>query len=204
MHQPKTLLFFALKTLLLLPLSFGAWYFFSLLLSVPVMHGLEWILGSFWGEWLQGVSRAGYQLNVLLTIPIAQNEASLALELNPLSYGYGLPFFVALVFAAPGEFETKVGQILLAWGLVLLPVQWLGLTILSLKTLVFDIHPAIAALIAPEPWQQEAIAIGYQFSSLVLPALSPLLVWVYFYRDFLQDLLPENHALQSNKDVDNS
>ena len=168
---------------------FAAWYFFALLLTVPVEHILSWILTSYWGEWINGLERHGYilEVNTYISVP----TGLLSFELNALSYSYGLPLLWALIFASPSQIETKFIQAILGWALVLLPIQVLGLSILSLKTLVFHTTPLLLQTLASAPWQQESLALLYQFTTLILPSVSPILIWLLLYRDFVADILPQ-------------
>lgn len=166
---------------------FAAWYFFSLLLTVPVMYLLDWLLQLSLGKWIVGIEPHAYRLEIITNIAAPNQPAGsvLSFELNSLSYGYGLPFLLALIFASPSPIERKFSQALLSWALVLLPLQVLGLAILSLKTLAFHSTAALTQILATQAWQQTLIALAYQFSSLVLPALSPLLLWLFLYPDVL-------------------
>ena len=40
-------------------------------------------------------------------------------------------------------------------------------------------------------WQMEAIALGYQFGSLLLPTLAPIALWFWFDRAFFAAVIVE-------------
>ena len=57
-----------------------------------------------------------------------------------------------------------------------------------LKTLAFDLAAAGGSAFAWSGGAREAIALGYQLGSLVLPGVVALMLWGYFNRRFVLGL----------------
>ena len=69
---------------------------------------------------------------------------------NPLLYGYGVPFLAALTFSSAGNWEKKLGVFFKGYVSVLLPIQILSSWISLWKTLIFDFNaPSFFAPVAP-------------------------------------------------------
>lgn len=100
--------------------------------------------------------------------------ADLVVEANPARYGYSLPIFLALVLGARSRgwaWRAVVGAV------VLLPFQAFSLTFGILRDIAVQAAGGAAALGVAQ-WQVEAIVLGYQFGVLVVPTLSPIIVWL--------------------------
>lgn len=94
--------------------------------------------------------------------------------MNPLKYTYGLPFFLALLFAS-----LPLG---IAWkaplgGTVVLIFASFGVACDLLVQAASAAGPDGAPLFAFAPWQREAIAIGYQLGALIFPTVVPAVLW---------------------------
>ena len=77
------------------------------------------------------------------------------------------------------------------FGLALLfPLQAWGIGFDILKTLAFDLGPEIRGRLDLAPWALEATALGYQFGTLVLPAVAPVALWLGQHRIFVASLAP--------------
>jgi hypothetical protein len=57
-----------------------------------------------------------------------------------------------------------------------------------LKTLAFDLAAAPGNTLASSPAAREAIALGYQLGSLVVPGVAGLVVWAALNRAFAAEL----------------
>ncbi|HXZ49787.1 MAG TPA: exosortase H-associated membrane protein [Usitatibacter sp.] len=102
--------------------------------------------------------------------------AAVALEAraNPMQFTCSIPFFLALVLATslrPAWRRTVMGA-----GVLLL---------LASAGLYFDVHlqlaqvpgPGGGPLFATGPLAREAIALGFQLSTLLVPVLAPIVLW---------------------------
>lgn len=76
-------------------------------------------------------------------------------------------------------------------GVLLLPVPAWGLACEALKVLVFQMDPAVAEQMGTTPLTRELLALAYQLGYLILPAVTPILIWAALHRDCLGEWLPQ-------------
>jgi hypothetical protein len=174
---------FALRTFAWLPPCFLAWH-----LAAPFQAQLAgWLaqgmLAAFQAGLVDSVERAGSILTFVIGVESTPASASvLAAEINAALYMYGTPLFAALMLASRG------GLVKLAWGIVaLLPLQAGGIALDFLAQLVRQ-GSAIAGSAGLLGWRAEAVALAYQFGSLVLPGLAPIALWIALDRTFIERL----------------
>ena len=195
MHN-KPLKAFLLRTLLWFPIAFFVWFYFASLLTLPLAAMVRPIILGLFPEWIEAIEQQSYLLDVVtrfappasIIVPPGQ-EPIVILTINPLIYGYSLPFFAALTLAAPSEGMDKSIKILLGV-VLLLPVQTWGVVFDIIKTLSFDLGATVATKLGIQGWRLEAVALGYQFGYLILPAISPLIIWIAMHRRFVANLVP--------------
>ncbi|HPY40870.1 MAG TPA: hypothetical protein PLM98_10140, partial [Thiolinea sp.] len=60
-----------------------------------------------------------------------------------------------------------------------------------LKLLTFDVGLAFQQQQNLSAWVLDFIALGYQTGTLILPMITPLVIWVALNRDFLMKLAPQ-------------
>ena len=100
---------FLLRVLLWLPVCFGAWYFLSVLFTVPLALTVDALMGWVFPDLLEHVTQKGNELTVITRAVVSVQAESgartgdILLELNPLKYGYSMPLYTALVLAVSGE-----------------------------------------------------------------------------------------------------
>ncbi len=119
-------------------------------------------------------------MTTLQVNPAAGQIGVLVPEVNPLVYTYGLAFFLALMLAARARWWTIPAGMAL-----LLPFQGWGIAFDLLAQVGIKLGPAVAAQAGLGGWRVEAIAIGYQIGTLILPSLVPVVLWVTFKRPFI-------------------
>jgi len=185
---------FALKVFLWLPLCFGAWYFASILLAVPLASVLDALMTWIFPDLVQAVMRKGNALLVVLRteaigaeLNAATSVPAVAYPINPLIYGYSVPLYSALVLAAPGEDAEKMGRWILGM-LILFLAQVFGLATEILKDLTFGIEAARAQL-GLSSFGNDVLALAYQVGYLILPPVTPLVVWASQFRRQLADFV---------------
>lgn len=190
MRQPleeETLSFsikrFVVTLFLLMAVSFSLWWSISADLVSPVIsladslldvllphsfhelkqQGADGLVFSTWGE-------VGGQL-----VPARQAGHYLAFQFNTQILSFSLPFFCALTLAMPGAFQF--GKLLFGIA-VLYIILLLGVVVLSIKTLMIGIGP-VAFKEGVDTWFLNINVIGllYQFNTLILPVLAPVLLW---------------------------
>jgi len=186
---------FFLRVLLWLPLAFGGWFLFAILMATPVAWLSELALPALFPDLFAGVERHGYLLDIVTRIsPPAEysqgRAGELAFGVNPMIYGYGIPLFTALVLATAEEDGFRHGWIWIGGMVVLVLVQGFGVTLEALKVVLFGLGPAASGQAGFSPWQRELVALGYQLGTLVLPAMTPVALWLGSYRRFVVRLAP--------------
>lgn len=201
---------FGLKAVLWLPLSFVVWFRFGAVLVWLPMLLAKTVLVRHWdrlfsnlvlgGELLDDsgrvVLRADYLLSlsthVTVRVPAGPSGGGgigvLEPTLNPMVYAYSLPLFVGLAMATPLSTRRRIAQIGIA--LVLIGIgQAFGIVAESLKTLAFDAGMEGAGAIAAAGLSANAIALAYQFATLILPAVVPVALWIGLNRAFIEQLV---------------
>ncbi len=177
---------FVLRTFLWLPPCFAVWYLGAQYLA-PFFGALARLLVELFKSGLvSALERQGLDLVFVTTIevhPAPGQIAVLLVEVNPLLYTYGLPFFVALMLAARAKWWK-----ILAGAAVLLPFQAWG-TAFDFLAQIVRTGADVSAQAGLLGWRAEAIALAYQIGSLIFPALVPVALWVAFNRPLFGDLM---------------
>jgi hypothetical protein len=141
------------------------------------------------------ISRYGENDGELMSAAVAGNQ--LGFPINTRTLSYSIPFFAALHFATP----MRSGWDRFAWSLLLL---WLLLAIGLVSTVLKDMMLSLGALFMENGRVPPAdlIALAYQFSTLMVPPLAPVILWAYSAKDsptFLS-LLPDTLRSESTGD----
>jgi hypothetical protein len=194
-RSPVTLFF--VKVLLWLPVIFAAWYFMAIVATWPVTYLVKTALMWLFPDVISLIKQSGYMVEAAAyytaqnaTAAVPQGvTAELVFEVNALSYGYCVPLYTALILATPSEegekwFRWVFGMLILQFS------QAWGVSFDILKSLLFNVGPEVAQAFAFSQWQLEAVALGYQFGYLVVPAVTPVVVWMAFHSDYLKTLAP--------------
>lgn len=191
---------FLLKTLIWLPLSFVFWYQAANLLSLPLTTISKFVLQQSTTHLLTDVELGDHKLTFVTPfeaeVPAAQAQQGkglIVVEINPLIYGYSLPLLIALLFAAEG-LSVSLSKLLIAYA-ALLPFQAWGVSFEFLKTIAFDLGPAVTTQVNFPPWAREGIALGYQLGYLILPPISTAVLWIAMNRNFLNKLLDRSQPV---------
>jgi hypothetical protein len=184
------------RVLLWLPLAFFVWYQAGPVFTWPAASLAHVSMTTIFPEWVATIEQFGRVLDVVTRFPpqgIAGDSAGpgavLAFEVNPLLYGYSLPLLAALVLAAPGSGRQRLMKLAIGW-LILIPFQTWGVCLDILKTLAFDLGPEVSAKVAMTRLERETVALGYQFGTLIFPAVTPVVAWMAMHRNYLWSILP--------------
>ncbi|KRB27110.1 exosortase H-associated membrane protein [Acidovorax sp. Root70] len=168
----------------------AAWSVVSAWTSYPVGVLSHMALEQGAPMWVRQVrlSPGAMEVDTAISVPVAQaggRRGEVSIEVRPAHYAYGLPIFLALVLAARGK-----GRLTRAVGgyVLLLPFQAFSLTMSALMQMVLAAQTDIRLLRIAQ-WQMEAIIYGYQWGSLVVPTLAPILLWLWMDRQFVSDVL---------------
>ncbi|MEM1402371.1 MAG: exosortase H-associated membrane protein [Pseudomonadota bacterium] len=181
----KTLRSFILHVLALLPLSFLLWYAISDYVAAPAYL----LSGVILNVWLPDVVDEVTLRNGTMMVSTLFGEVNGAfidayIAGNQLAYpvdtrlqSYAIPFYVALHFAM----RPKQGLSRLAWPLMILwLVLGLGLVATSAKNFMLGLGTTFLDLSAVPT--ADAIALAYQFFTIMAPALLPVVIWIYTFR----------------------
>lgn len=173
---------FFLRTILWLLVNLIVWLALSPWLVLPIGWGAAEVM-KFFFPWASG----GYQFHgevidlfTSLKIPdplgaVAGRVALASPEANYKLYGFSLPLFLALIFATrPHNFQQKVAIGLL----VLLPFQVFGIVFSWLKQIAIDLNDVLVMQTGFDFFDRQVIALMYQLSSLLLPTLIPIILWL--------------------------
>lgn len=183
---------FVLRTFLWLPPCFAGWY-----LGAPYHTDVagplaRLLVDLFADHTVTALERSGVDVVFVTNLevhPAAGVTAMLLPEVDPLIYTYGLALFLALMLAARARWWK-----ILAGAAVLLPFQSWGIAFDFLSQVGIRLGPEVAAQAGLVGWRREAIALGYQIGSLILPSLAPVVLWGVACRAFIETALSRPDA----------
>ncbi len=191
----KPVYIFFLEVLLWLPFMFLLWYGAAAWLTVPLTLLMRASLLLLFADWFAWVAQVGYLLDIttrFTTVSAAGVSGGvLVFTLNPLIFSYSLPFFAALSLASPAPFAIRIKRILAVWVFALLPVQVFSLCVSLCKSLLFDTAVVASGQLFVPSWGYEVVALSFQFVTLILPSVLPIMLWVWLYRAYLQQIAPQ-------------
>ncbi|TCO75744.1 exosortase H-associated membrane protein [Chromatocurvus halotolerans] len=171
--------FFGL-VLLLMPVTFVAWYALGSLLAAPAVWLSSIVLGNWFPELIASVTLQDTQMMVMATLgevdgrflPADEAGYQLGLPVDTRVLTYSIPFYAALHFATPmpGSWERFARALLVLWLLVIF-----GLISTTLKNFMLTFGERLLAL--PQAPPADMIALVYQFNTLIVPPLAPIMLW---------------------------
>lgn len=181
--------------LLLLPVTFVAWYALGSVLAAPAVWLSSLILVNWFPEMIDTVYLQETQMMVMTTLgevdgvllPAEEAGYQLGLPMDTRVVSYSVPFYAALHFATPlpAAWERFARALIVLWILIIV-----GLVATTLKNLMLTFGVQFIAL--PQTPPADVIALAYQFSTLIVPPLAPVLLWGLAVRDapIMQRLFP--------------
>lgn len=172
---------FALRALVGVVVLTLLWTWVSQWLGWPVGAISGWLLEKFARGWVQFTQiSAAYQLEVHTSLNVINaqtgwKKAEVILDINPARYAYSFPVLVALLLAmrGPGRVLRIVGGYFL-----LLPLQVFSTVAMSLIQMCMSVGMDLTVLDIAA-WQLEVLAYGYQLGVLMVPVLSPFMLWLW-------------------------
>ena len=182
----RFLLFSILWLIVLLPL----WYVLARWFAAPAV----WLAGTVMKAsfaWVDGWHQEGVKavLHTLVQVRMKGPQGDVLGELAPEAsyptYGYGLVLLWAMLLASRTERWWLKG---LLGTLILIPVQAWGISFQWLRDVVLLSGPYGAAYLKYSPLAANAVAYGYQFGFLMLPPVTPILLWLAFNKRFVAAL----------------
>jgi hypothetical protein len=183
---------FVLAAMLWLPAAFFLWFLLAGPVVWPVARLADLLLPQLLPDAIASVMLHGAELEIETRLfteagPGGQ-QGILVFDVRPLIYAWCLPLFLGLSMATPLEGRQRLLQLLIGLPVLWLIVTW-GAVFDVLKLLAFDAGPLGAAALVAEGISVEFVALGYQFGYLILPAVTPVSLWVVMNRRFLEDLV---------------
>ncbi|MEE4278186.1 MAG: exosortase H-associated membrane protein [Halieaceae bacterium] len=184
--ERRPLLRFVLSVAALLPAMFGIWYAAGAALSAPAALLAESVLQLWIPEFVAQFQRNGAVLTVVSSygeaagafFPAEEVGNRIGFSVNTRILSYSMPFFAALYFSTP----LRGGLDRFAWGFITL---WLLLAVGIVATVLKDFMLTMGAAFLDNASVPTAdiIALAYQFSTLMVPPLAPVLLWAYAASD---------------------
>ena len=184
-----------ISAILYLPISFFVWFYASTLLVVPVKYLLQMIVTLWQPELFNAVTQHQYLLSIeTLIFPsesfTGQGDklAVLDVSVNPMLYGYGLAVISGLVLSVPGlKWSKVIFQIVLGYFVVVL-VQTFGSFWEMIKHLIFEAGPDTTQAILDTGLTPNLVALMYQLSYLIIPAVVPVAYWIIMNSVFIGEI----------------
>ncbi len=168
------------RALLWFPLCLAAWYFAAGAFGWPPARIAAPAIGAVAGKVTQveaGKRTVTYVVEVEGPYrPGGSPRAEARVDVPAATYTFGVAIFTALALAARGWRQPARIAIGLA---ILLPLPAFGIAFDALRQL--GVAPQLASLLAWGPATREAIALGYQVGSLLMPTLGPIAAWLVLF-----------------------
>lgn len=184
---------FLLKILIWLPITFIAWYFITPVLIYIIAFLSKAILSFVASSSVVDVDPVGHVLHIVTpfasSAPTEENQGQLVFVINAMKYGYGIALFIAMLLATPDKINNKLQNIYIGV-LILILVQTWGVTFDTLQTLLFKFGREIGETLNTTAFTREVIALCYQLGYLILPAVTPILLWFTMYQEHLAKIAP--------------
>lgn len=193
---------FIVKVILLLPLCYWGWYSAADFLSWIAARTAEQLLTATSANLVYGFEWHEKDLLVVSKIMMPQPSypvghlEPMTFAVHPLNFNYGLPLCVALILASPGGLLVACRNILIAV-IILLLVQIWGIYFDVLRNLFIDIPMQLGERVNLPKVQLYLIAMGFQFGSMVFPAVTPLVIWGVLYQTFIVSVAPALRKVSS-------
>ncbi len=193
--QNNSLKGFIIKIFIWLPICYWCWYYSAEYMVLAIVFLTDLILKFSFPDIFRDIEQIGNQLEIIVKVTLPAEEipkgmlAEIAVPVNPLLYSYGLPLCITLILSSPAPLlKTFVNCLLSVF--LLLPVQIWGICFDFMKTLFLQTPSHLLENLVIQQWQLESIAIGYQIGTLVLPVLTPIIIWIFLYKNFIVQFIP--------------
>lgn len=156
-------------------------------LAGPAALLSSWVLDIGASGWVQRTRMEGTLLSVYSSLQVSTAQtgwrpSEVIIDINPARYGYSLPILWALFLAASGP--GRVWR-MAAGAVLLVPLHAFSIVtqVLMQLCLAVQLNPQVLHI---QTWQLEALVYAYQLGSLVIPSLSPLLLWLWLDQAFVR------------------
>lgn len=182
---------FLVKIIIILPLTFVAWYFLTPFILYLISFLAKTALTLVASHAILDIEVNNHLLEIITTFTKSkEGKDTLTFSINAMKYGYGIALFSAMVLATPDKLSSKLQNLYIGF-LILLLVQVWGVTFDVLVVLVFKLGRAIGETMGTTEFTREVIALCYQLGYLILPAITPILLWFGMYQKQVEKLAPK-------------
>jgi hypothetical protein len=168
------------RALLWLPLCLAAWYVAAGVIGWLPSHLATPAIASAAGRVTQvatAARTASYTVRVEGPyMPGVSSQAEARVDVPSATYTFGMAVFAALALAVKGW--RHPGRLALGIA-ILLPLPAFGIAFDALRQL--GAAPQLAPLLGWKGGTREAITLGYQVGSLLLPTLGPIIAWLALF-----------------------
>lgn len=187
---------FVIGVVIWLPICFGAWYFFSILSTLPLAKTVNLLFVWLMPDLVERITQSGNHLLILgskaVDVAVEGRAAigEISFQVNPLKYAYSIPLYTALVLATPASESdgAKLAQWLIGIALLFL-AQVIGVSAEILKVFVFQIGTPAQPVLDMPSWGYDALALIYQLGYLILPSVAPIMIWFGQFQRLLPDMI---------------
>jgi hypothetical protein len=192
-QSPKTISRFFWRIMLWVPVVFVCWYAMAPMLHWPIRWFLSAMVLLGMPEFLTNVSQTitGFDVTTNLNPGAAAGQAFstravVSTDVDARIYTYGTALFASLTIAA---WHKDRWQHLWRGWLMLLPFQMLAIFAVAMKQILIDTAPAVRAQVDWAQWQFEVVAYLYQFSTLIMPPVTAVAIWLFLHRKFVEQFV---------------
>lgn len=182
--QIKPVTRFFLKVLLWLPVTFGIWYYMSIITAKLIAIQVDMVLTDFFSDVFAAVGPNGYHLEIWARTLDSHGLAMF--KINSLIYSHGLALYTALVLASSDEEDKKWLQWIVGVVLLLIATSW-SVCLESVRHVMVDI-PELQGKIPFNVWVGRLVFISERYNLLLLPSIMPIIIWIGFHAKFLKYL----------------
>lgn len=187
-----TLKGFLLAAVLWLPLAFFLWFLLrSFVVYLPIELS-ELVLTGWMPNLIDRLEQDGTLAAVVTSMPATGMQPdelgripALSMEVDALLFCYGWAVLVGLIMATPMSWGRTFAQLAIG-GLVLVPAQAFGIVGATLLDLGYKMGDNVRLLVEAEGASQYLIAFWYQLGYLILPPVTPVVVWIMMNRRFIE------------------
>lgn len=163
----------------------------------------ELIFIFFFPYLINSIEQSGHYIEIIVKITMPTQDvprgmiAELPVSLNPLKYTYGLALCWALILSSAAGLQKTLLNILISV-LLLLPFQIWSIYFEVMEILFFKTEPNLLAYVYLFPWQLDIIAICYQIGALIIPPISPIIIWLFLYQKYVFKIIPKLDLFLTN------
>lgn len=171
------------KVLLWMPITFALWYFVMPAITFVSAFIANAILPLFADHAIQSIEANGRAIKV-----VTQFGAQ-SFPISAMNYAYSFPFLLAMILASPDSILGKIKKYTISIIPLFLVVLW-GVSFSTFGILAFNLGQEVAQQLNTTSSIRVLISLGMQLGKLMIPPLTPIILWLYLYRDYARQLVP--------------